>query len=57
MNWNEEMCVDVWNQIWFFLRAHTSNLSQAMDMWKSTNNTLGMNHQIASASDNFPGKT
>lgn len=30
---------------------YASNLKEAIDIWESTNNTLGMNHMIASASD------
>jgi hypothetical protein len=31
--------------------AHTSNLDEALLMWNSTNNTVGFNHMIGSASD------
>jgi hypothetical protein len=37
-------------------RGHASNLQEALNIWSTTNNTLGMNHQIGSAADNFPGK-
>ena len=30
---------------------HAQNLQEAKDIWLSTNNTLGMNHMIASAKD------
>ena len=30
---------------------HASNLNEAINLWKATNNTLGMNYMIASASD------
>lgn len=33
---------------------HAKNLDEAKKIWQATNNTLGMNFMIASASDNVP---
>ena len=34
-----------------YIMMHAHNLSEALTIWKNTNNTLGMNFMIASASD------
>ncbi len=34
-----------------YVMMHASNLREARKIWEETNNTLGMNHMIASASD------
>eukprot|EP01027_Heterolobosea_sp_BB2_P016936 GEZU01024037.1.p1 GENE.GEZU01024037.1~~GEZU01024037.1.p1 ORF type:complete len:527 (+),score=161.19 GEZU01024037.1:76-1656(+) len=39
-----------------YIMENANNLAEAKALWEQTNNTLGMNHMIASASDVTPGQ-
>jgi hypothetical protein len=39
-----------------YIMMHANNLAQAKEIWKSTSNTFGMNHMIASAADVATGE-